>query len=194
MTARQKRTALAKRVVKGVKSILVELKDLETDIRQLWVEFANLPKKENILGCSTKKQFCEKHLGKTPRAVRYMLDGGNHKRGETVSPLKNDPKSRFDVSDLDEGFLKDFAERTKHARQARAHEHEPEIDWRQLLHRKNPPAADIKEFASLGRREAARKYHTDRAGGDQERMVRMNQVADWLESLAGDNSQKRGNL
>ncbi len=42
MTARQKRTALAKRVVTGVKTLLVELKDLDDDIRQLWVEFENL--------------------------------------------------------------------------------------------------------------------------------------------------------
>jgi hypothetical protein len=40
-----------------------------------------------ILGCTTKKQFCEEVLRRTPRAVRYLLDGGNHHRGgETVSP------------------------------------------------------------------------------------------------------------
>jgi hypothetical protein len=69
MTARQKRNALARRVISGIQTVLIELKDLEDDIRQLWVEFENLPKKEKILGCSTKKQFCAQHLGKTPRAA-----------------------------------------------------------------------------------------------------------------------------
>lgn len=47
-----------------------------------------------------------------------------------------------------------------------------------------PPAADIKEFANLGRRAAANKYHPDR-GGSAERMAQLNHVADWIESLAG---------
>lgn len=49
---------------------------------------------------------------------------------------------------------------------------------------KKPPIEDIKEFATLGRREAARKHHPDR-GGDGARMAQLNHVADWLESLAG---------
>jgi len=118
-----------------------------------------------------------------------------HEEKEFQRRMKEDPEFRREQEEKEQAFeeqRKEWTEQARKAREARAQEpDEPEIDWRQLRHRKNPPAADIKEFASLGRREAARKYHTDRTGGDQERMVRMNQVADWLESLAGDNSDSK---
>jgi hypothetical protein len=48
------------------------------------------------------------------------------------------------------------------------------------------PAAVVREFASLGKRQAGLKYHPDRGkDGDAERMVQLNQVANWLEQLAG---------
>jgi hypothetical protein len=46
-----------------------------------------------------------------------------------------------------------------------------------------PPAEDLREFASLGRRAAGVKYHPDRAGENQ-RIRELNQVADWLETVA----------
>ncbi len=75
---------LARSVVSKMDSMVTTLKDLEDDIRRLWVEFDNLKVGETILGCATKKEFCEKKLNRTPRAISYMLGGGNHKR-ETVS-------------------------------------------------------------------------------------------------------------
>jgi hypothetical protein len=101
--------------------------------------------------------------------------------------LKEDPEFRRQQEEKErqhEEWLNNFYKQAHEARKARAQEHEPEFDWRQLLHRKNPPVADIREFASLGRREAARKYHPDR-GGDAARMSQLNQVADWLEAIAG---------
>jgi hypothetical protein len=71
------REVLAQRVIACIGSIATKLAELEPDIRQLWVEFENLPKGETIRGCTTKKEFCEKHLHRTPRAIQYMLDGGN---------------------------------------------------------------------------------------------------------------------
>jgi hypothetical protein len=96
--------------------------------------------------------------------------------------LKEDPEFRDEVRQREENnrqqqeYWKSF--------RSQASKPEPEIDWRQLRQLKNPPAADVKEFASLGRRAAANKYHPDR-GGDSARMAQLNQVADWLESLAG---------
>lgn len=80
------REALAQRVITGCRIIAPKLKTLADDIRLLWVEFKALQPGETILGCSTKKEFCSEHLGRTPRAVRYLLAGGNHNRGEIVSP------------------------------------------------------------------------------------------------------------
>ena len=88
------REVLAQRVIAGIGSIATKLSELEPDIRQLWIEFKNLPKGETILGCATKKQFCETHLHRTPRAVRYLLNGDSNpnyvpvaQRGEIISPV-----------------------------------------------------------------------------------------------------------
>jgi hypothetical protein len=76
-TATIDREALAQRVVSAVGSIATKLTELEADLRLLWVEFENLSDGETILGCSTKKEFCETKLHRTPRAVQYLLKGGN---------------------------------------------------------------------------------------------------------------------
>jgi hypothetical protein len=176
MTARQKRTVLAKRVITSVKSVLVELKDLEDDIRQLWVEFENLPTSEKILGCSTRKQFCERRLGKTPRAVRYMLDGGNHKRGETVSPMKNDPPSLFDIGPDEQFFAKTMDEAKK----------------RVTAHIEPGPSrfeTSVKHFAKLmikeGYRALASKHHPDK-GGNTEDMAGINAAEHRLSTMVED--------
>jgi hypothetical protein len=85
----KRREAIARRVVQGMKVLSVKLMDLEEDIRALWSEFEGLKDGETIMGCSTKQEFCIKILDRTPRAVRYMLTGGNpvaNRAGETVSP------------------------------------------------------------------------------------------------------------
>lgn len=82
----EQREALAAKVVEGVQDVCVKLATLEADIRLLWSEFEALRGTEPIAGCYTKKEFCERVLHRSPRAVRYMLDGGNHNRRETVSP------------------------------------------------------------------------------------------------------------
>jgi hypothetical protein len=53
------------------------LADLKPFIEELWRRFDQLKRDETIRGCHTKKEFCEKVLGKTARAVQYMLAGGN---------------------------------------------------------------------------------------------------------------------
>jgi hypothetical protein len=55
-------------------------------VEALWAEFALLQGGETIHGCHTKTEFCEKVLGRSIRAVQYMLDGGNHKR--TAEPTR----------------------------------------------------------------------------------------------------------
>ncbi len=80
---------LARRVLARMDSLAAKLRNLEADIRQLWVEFDKLQDGETILGCATKKEFCEKKLHRTPRAVQYMLAGGNPdnaKPSEIISP------------------------------------------------------------------------------------------------------------
>jgi hypothetical protein len=82
------REVLARRVVTGI----TKLRHVERDIRALRKEFAVLPKGETILGCALWTEFCEKHLRRTPRAVQYLLSGGNaeyqaeqRKRSENIS-------------------------------------------------------------------------------------------------------------
>ena len=81
----------ARSILSRIESISAKLKTLEADIRLLWIDFDNLKAGETILGCATKKEFCEKRLQRTPRAVRYMLDGGNpanQDREEIISPVE----------------------------------------------------------------------------------------------------------
>jgi len=66
---------LAMRVIRQVRALTPKLKDLEADLRRLWVAFEKLPKGEKILGCRTKAQFCEKKLHRTPRAIQHLLYG-----------------------------------------------------------------------------------------------------------------------
>ena len=86
------REALASRV----ESAFAKLAAHKEDIEKLWVEFSLLKDGETIRGCKTKTEFCEKVLGRSIRAVQYMLDGGNHRRHETVSPVKT--QSRVTIS------------------------------------------------------------------------------------------------
>jgi hypothetical protein len=64
----------ARSILSRIDSISAKLKTLETDIRILWQDFDNLKVGETILGCHTKKEFCEKKLHRTPQAIRYMLN------------------------------------------------------------------------------------------------------------------------
>jgi hypothetical protein len=89
-----KREALAKQVIHRFTALEAKLTDFDADIRSLWKEFDGLKRGEKILGCTNRKQFCENHLHRTPRAVQYMLSGGNptEKRNGFASakPLPND--------------------------------------------------------------------------------------------------------
>jgi hypothetical protein len=80
----------ARRILSRIDSISAKLKTLEDDIRALWLDFDNLKAGETILGCATKKEFCEKKLHRTPRAIQYMLAGGNpnNTRSEIISPIE----------------------------------------------------------------------------------------------------------
>jgi hypothetical protein len=91
------REALAHKVAAGFQA----LKDIEDDVRRLWAEFDSLADGETIMGYHTKTEYCESVLGRTMRSVRYMLAGGNHQRGETVSPIDRDvPPVDRDVLDV----------------------------------------------------------------------------------------------
>jgi hypothetical protein len=82
------REVLAQKIVNGVGALLITLKEMNADIALLWAEFDRREKGGPILGCATKKEFCDRHLHRTPRAVRYMLEGGNpdNRREEIISP------------------------------------------------------------------------------------------------------------
>jgi ribosome assembly protein YihI (activator of Der GTPase) len=105
VTKAQGRELLAQRVIDGCAVISATLKSLEPDIRKLWVEFDKLASGETIHGCKTKKQFSDRHLGRTPRTIRYMLAGGNpgnKKTREIISPA-------LDVFDAAYQYLSAFS-------------------------------------------------------------------------------------
>lgn len=56
------------------------------DIIALWREFARLAPGQTIMGCATKTEYCDRIIGRSMRAIQYLIGGGNHKRErETVS-------------------------------------------------------------------------------------------------------------
>jgi hypothetical protein len=81
----------ARSIMSRMDSLAAKLKTFEDDIRLLWIDFDNLKAGETILGCATKKEFCEKKLHRTPRAIQYMLAGGNPdnaRQSEIISPVE----------------------------------------------------------------------------------------------------------
>lgn len=127
--------------------------------------------------------------------IQYYEEERDQKRFNRLTKgswNKREPKKNLNAEDLkfvqdhQEKLRKKEKEREERRARARAEYDSNNFDFFNPRLSKTPPGEDIKEFASLGRREAARKYHTDRAGGNEERMVRMNQVADWLEKLASE--------
>jgi hypothetical protein len=58
----------------GVIGVAQKLVELKPYIEELW---RRIDRGEVILGCSTKKEFCQQVLQRTPRAVRFMLDRGS---------------------------------------------------------------------------------------------------------------------
>jgi hypothetical protein len=51
--------------------------ELKPFIEELWKRFDALKDDETIAGCKTRKEYCEKVLDRTPRAIQYMMAGGN---------------------------------------------------------------------------------------------------------------------
>jgi hypothetical protein len=90
---------LARRIMARMASMTAKLKDLEDDIRQLWIEFDNLKAGETILGCATKKEFCEKKLHRTPQAVRYMLNPELRESKQCLLPAHVELTSQIPASD-----------------------------------------------------------------------------------------------
>ncbi len=102
---------LARNIISRMDSMTAKLKNLEDDIRKLWAEFDKLKAGETILGCATKKEFCERKLNRTPRAIRYMLAGGNpdNQREEIISPAPAPPISpNFATKDQRKEYRQDF--------------------------------------------------------------------------------------
>lgn len=75
--AGMKSEVLARHVEEQIVGAYKSLKDLEPFITELWLRFDALKGKETIHGCTTRKEFCDRVLKKSYRAVHYMLTGGN---------------------------------------------------------------------------------------------------------------------
>lgn len=82
----------ARRIIAGFSALDKKLADFKPAVERLRDAFKAMPRDAKILGCTSFKHFCKTHLHRTPRAVFYMLAGGNpvakrKQAGETVSPI-----------------------------------------------------------------------------------------------------------
>ena len=79
---------LSDRIVILARTACQSLSDLKPLVEEAWLR---LERGQTVCDCKTKVEFAEKVLGRTDRAVRYMLDGGNRNRTETVSVVTPAP-------------------------------------------------------------------------------------------------------
>jgi|SRR5580692_778718 hypothetical protein len=89
---------LARRVIRQVRALTPKLRELEADLRRLWVAFERLKPNEKILGCRTKTQFCEKKLRRTPAAIRYLLYGRTEEQKAICQERMADERQRNNVA------------------------------------------------------------------------------------------------
>jgi hypothetical protein len=89
---------LADHVAKsGWGEVLLKLVELKPYIEVLWDRFDGLNDGGTIAGCRTKKQFCEKCLHRSIRAVQHMLYGHGPKRSGG-KPGARQPEARQEES------------------------------------------------------------------------------------------------
>jgi hypothetical protein len=158
-------------------------KRLRQEAREHWDE----QETRNDLRYKKLKAKAEKNelTEEESRFVRWYED-------ERDSTRYYDLKSKKNLTEDETRFVHEHEAKRKKSDEQRARNRAEEADFlNQFLRptldsllKKIPPGANIKEFASLGRREAARKYHQTQTAENQERMSQLNQVADWLEKLA----------
>lgn len=153
----------ARSIISRMASLCDKLKTLEDDIRALWLDFDNLPAGQTILGCATKKEFCEQKLHRTPQAIRYMLNPELRESKHCLPPApepppvskrevarqeykKAHPESSTDSNhEIDEKIRKQFQQRS---------EATPETHW---ISSANPCPTGKRGFASIEELYAARK-------------------------------------
>src|SRR5580692_8270096 len=100
--------ALGSYVENAVLAIGQSLADLQPYIQELWVR---LELGQTVLGCKTKKEYCERVLHRTPRAVQYMLAGGNpvSKRNRFAAE-ESELEDDYEASAASEPELEDWDE------------------------------------------------------------------------------------
>src|SRR5580704_13857554 len=64
-------------VTSRVKRVIKQLKELKPYLDELRNRFHTLPAGSTIAGYATWNEYCTQELGRTKRAVNYMLAGGN---------------------------------------------------------------------------------------------------------------------
>jgi hypothetical protein len=69
------RTAYREELAQRVAAAFAKLADHKDDIEELWAEFEALCDGETIKGCKTKTEFCDKVLGRSIRAIQYLISG-----------------------------------------------------------------------------------------------------------------------
>jgi hypothetical protein len=105
----------------GLTGVATKLAELRPYVEEVWRRLEN---GETILGCKTKKAFCEQVLHRDTRTVRYMLNDGNHCRGaETVSAPTPDVSEPADNDDND--AAEDLPAYNIGRRGVRAHKDQP---------------------------------------------------------------------
>jgi hypothetical protein len=187
--------ALALHIQNETVGVLRRVSELRPFYIELWARFEKLPKGGKIMGCSTRTEFARNILHRSMKSIQFAMYGRHgpalHERQagltDVIDGMKNDAEDRENAR-LEKEGEREEARQMARDRQAEARQEERD---RQRASQPTtstadtPPAEDLREFANLGRRAAAAKYHPDRAGENQ-RIRELNDVADWLETVASN--------
>ena len=109
MSKNQQAEKRASHVLTQLNAFCTKLRELKDEIAQLRNDFKNLKEQETIAGCKTWKEFCERKLHRTDRAVRKLLGA---EKSSASEPLGTLPKPERTIQAVDADNLKAVTQRT----------------------------------------------------------------------------------
>lgn len=89
---------LALQVLKELdQTVCVKLRQLKPKLEKLRAHFKTKAGKEQIAGCKTWKEFCNKKLNRTDRAVRKLLAAEQSSARPKVNTLESHRAERYEI-------------------------------------------------------------------------------------------------
>jgi hypothetical protein len=109
MSKNQQAEKRASHLLAQLNALCVKLKELKEEIALLRDDFKNLKGQEKIAGCKTWKEFCQRRLHRTDRAVRKLLGA---EKSSALEPAATALKPERTIQAVDADSLRAATMRT----------------------------------------------------------------------------------